>query len=82
MRPIEKSYYVDLPRDAAEEHWRSFEHELSYPGADLDVRFDPVAGAPRRCRVTSFAFSSDAARHADDRMRRFRLFLQRRGLVR
>jgi hypothetical protein len=76
MNP-EKRYYVDVPVPVARARWADFEHELNFPGSGLEVRFDAVAGEPGRTRLS---ITGEEAR-MDPAVRRFRLFLEGRGLV-
>jgi hypothetical protein len=43
---MDRSYYVDVPPRVAIERWRDFEHELNFPGEQLQVRFEPLADEP------------------------------------
>jgi len=70
------SYYVEVPEEVARACWKDFEHELDFPGAGLNVEF--AADSPRRARLDMQA--DDTAR-MDEAARRFRLFLEGRGLI-
>lgn len=77
MRPKANSYYVGVAEPVVRACWADFAHELDFPGAGLDVDF--VSDSPGRTRL-DMRGAFDAAQ-ADDVARRFRLFLEGRGLI-
>jgi hypothetical protein len=74
---MDRSYYVDVPPRVAIERWRDFEHELNFPGEQLQVRFEPLADEPARTRVCV----AGELERADYAIGHFRLFLESRGLI-
>jgi hypothetical protein len=74
---MDRSYYVDLPPRVASERWRDFQHELNFPGEQLQVRFEPLPEEPARTRVCV----AGELERADYAIGRFRLFLESRGLI-
>lgn len=77
LRLMERCYYVDVPPAVASERWRDFEHELSFPGEHLQVRFEALADEPARTRMRV----NREDERADYAIGAFRLFLESRGLI-
>jgi hypothetical protein len=77
---MENVYQIDLPPQTVLSQWLDFEHELDFPAAGAQVRFEPVDGEPQRTRIHIDVADADAAR-IDYALRQFRLFLDSRGLI-
>ena len=73
----ERRYYVEVAAPIARARWADFEHELNFPGRGLEVRFDALADEPGRTRLSITGEGVDM----DNAVRRFRLFLEGRGLI-
>ena len=78
---MERTYQVGVPPGVARERWHDFEHELDFPGEHLHVRLEPIDDEPGRTRVCIAGEDDRAGERMDDAMRRFRLFLQSRGVI-
>ena len=77
--PKANSYYVGVAQPVARACWDDFQHELNFPGAGLEVEFIRDSAGRTRLDMRS-GEALDEAR-TDEVARRFRLFLEGRGLM-
>jgi len=79
MPPKANSYYVGVAEAVARACWNDFEHELNFPGAGLEVAF--ITDSPCRTRLEMSTGGAPDAARTDEVARRFRLFLEGRGII-
>jgi hypothetical protein len=73
------SYYVGVAEPVARTSWADFQHELDFPGTGLEVEF--VRDSAARTRLDMRTGGAPDVARTDEVARRFRLFLEGRGLI-